>query len=85
VIGIPAVMEEAEVLSKGRIFSKKDAGDREFMGKVMVKEEPCWAKDVDEYIEITNQLLMKRGRLLKGAYGIHKKYNVPLFLWAVHT
>ncbi|MCX8183276.1 MAG: hypothetical protein N3F08_02495 [Crenarchaeota archaeon] len=85
VIGIPTVMEEVEALLKGNVFSGEDPGDRRFMERIMAEEKPSWAKTVNEFIETTNRGLVKRGKFLKGAYEIYKKYNVQLFLWTVYT
>jgi hypothetical protein len=82
VIGLKEVMDEVEILLKGEILSKDDPRDREIVRefiKAYGHEPP--EQVTDEDIEVVNDKLRKFGKFFKEVYEVHKKYNIPLFLY----
>lgn len=82
VIGLKEVMEEVEILRKGNVLSKNDPKDKEIVKEFieMCRSEPP-KQITDEDIELVNNNLGKFGILFKEIYEVHKRHNVPMFLY----
>jgi hypothetical protein len=82
VIGLKEVMDEVEILLKEEILSKDDPRDREIVREFIkaCRHEPPEQVN-DEDIDVVNNNLRKFGKLFKEVYEVHKKYNIPLFLY----